>query len=135
LESVRFLADQYPEAVLAEYRDGHGGVVLHAVVAGGYPTPDAVRVRMDVPGVKPADLDLQIHGNLLTITGKREEEKEEKDRTYHRVERSSGSFSRTVTLPCAVDEAKVEAQYKDGILTVALPKTPEAKAHKIQVKA
>jgi hypothetical protein len=44
LESVRFLADQYPEAVLAEYRDGHGGVVLHAVVAGGYPTPDAVRV-------------------------------------------------------------------------------------------
>jgi HSP20 family protein len=98
-------------------------------------TPEAVQVRMDVPGVKAADLDVQVNGNLLTISGKREEEKEEKNRTYHRVERSSGSFSRTVTLPCAVEEAKVDAQYKDGILTVALPKTPEAKSRKIEVKS
>ena len=98
-------------------------------------TPDAVQVRMDVPGVKAADLEIQINGNLLTISGKREEEKEEKDRTFHRIERSSGSFSRTVTLPCSVDESKVDAQYKDGTLTVALPKTPEAKARKIQVKS
>jgi HSP20 family protein len=98
-------------------------------------TSDAVQVRMDVPGVKPADLDIQINGNVLTITGKREEEKEEKNRTFHRVERSSGSFSRTVTLPCPVDEGKVDAQYKDGILTVAMPKTAEAKARKIQVKS
>lgn len=98
-------------------------------------TADAVQVRMDVPGVKAADLDIQINGNLLTISGKREEEKEEKDRTFHRIERSSGSFSRTVTLPCAVDEGKVDAKYKDGILTVALPKTQEAKAHKIAVKS
>ena len=98
-------------------------------------TSDAVQVRMDVPGVKAADLDIQINGNLLTIAGKREEEKEDKDRTYHRVERSSGSFSRTVTLPCPVDETKVDAQYKDGTLTVVLPKTPEAKARKIRVKS
>jgi HSP20 family protein len=98
-------------------------------------TADSVQVRMDVPGVKAADLDIQINGSLLTISGKREEEKEEKDRMYHRIERTSGSFSRTVTLPCAVDEAKVDAQYRDGILTVAMPKTPEAKAHKIKVKA
>jgi HSP20 family protein len=98
-------------------------------------TPEAVQVRMDVPGVKAADLDVQVNGNLLTISGKREEEKEEKNRTYHRVERSSGSFSRTVTLPCAVDEGKIDAQYKDGILTVALPKTPEAKSRKIEVKS
>ena len=62
------------------------------------------------------------------------EEKEEKDRTYHRIERSSGSFSRTVTLPCPDDEAKIDAQYKEGILTVALPKTPDAKSRKIEVK-
>lgn len=98
-------------------------------------TADAVQVRMDVPGVKPADIDIQINGNLLTISGKRAEEKQEQDRTYHCIERTSGSFSRTVTLPCAVDEAKVDAQYRDGILTVAMPKTPEAKAHKIKVKA
>lgn len=98
-------------------------------------TAETVQVRMDVPGVKAADIDIQINGSLLTISGKREEEKEEKDRTYHRIERTYGTFSRTVTLPCAVDEAKVDAQYRDGILTVAMPKTAEAKAHKIKVKA
>lgn len=98
-------------------------------------TADAVQVRMDIPGVKAADIDIQVNGDLLTICGKREEEKEEKGRTYHRVERTSGSFSRTVTLPSAVDEAKVDAQYHDGILTIALPKTPEAKALKIKVKS
>lgn len=98
-------------------------------------TSDAVQVRMDVPGVNVKDIDIQINGNLLTISGKREEEKEEKDRTYHRVERTSGSFSRTVTLPCPVDEAKVDAQYREGILTVAMPKTAEAQARKIKVKA
>ena len=98
-------------------------------------TADAVQVRMDIPGVKAADIDIQVNGDLLTISGKREEEKEEKGRTYRRVERTSGSFSRTVTLPSAVDEAKVDAQYHDGILTIALPKTAEAKALKIKVKS
>lgn len=98
-------------------------------------TAEAVQVRMDVPGMKAADIDIQINGALLTISGKREEEKEEKNCTYHRVERTRGAFSRTVTLPCAIDEAKVDAQYRDGILTVAMPKTVEAKGHKIKVKA
>lgn len=98
-------------------------------------TDDAVEVKMDVPGVKPADIDIQINGNLLTISGQRQEEKQEKGRTFHRVERRSGGFSRTVTLPCTVDEAKVDAQYRDGILRVNMPKTAESKAHKIKVKA
>jgi len=90
---------------------------------------------MDAPGVKPDDLDIRIAGNLLTISGKREEEKEEKDRTFHRLERSCGSFTRTVTLPCEVDKARVDAQYRDGILTVSMPKTVEVKALKIKVKS
>ncbi|MCE9607728.1 MAG: Hsp20/alpha crystallin family protein [Planctomycetia bacterium] len=98
-------------------------------------TAETVQVRMDAPGVKPDDLDIRIAGNLLTISGKREEEKEEKDRTFHRLERSCGSFTRTVTLPCEVDQAKVDAQYREGILTVSMPKTVEAKALKIKVKS
>jgi len=98
-------------------------------------TDHQVEARMDVPGMKAEDLDIQVNGNLLTISGHRKEEKEEKGKTFHRVERSCGCFSRTMTMPCEVDEAKVAANYRDGVLTVTLPKTEAAKAHKIKVNA
>jgi HSP20 family protein len=98
-------------------------------------TDGAIEVRMDIPGMEAKDIDIQVNGNLLTISGERKEEKEEKGKTYHRVERRSGSFSRCVTLPCPVKEETVDAQYKNGILTVKLPKTEEAKAKKITVKS
>jgi HSP20 family protein len=97
-------------------------------------TEAAIEVRMDIPGMEAKDIDIQVNGNLLTISGERKEEKEEKGKTFHRVERRSGSFSRTVTLPAAVKEDAVDAQYKNGILTVKLAKTEEAKARKITVK-
>ena len=97
-------------------------------------TDTAVEVRADLPGFKAKDIDIQLHGNLLTLTGQREEDREEKGRTFHRVERRSGSFSRSITLPCPVTESEVAAEYRDGILTVTLPKTDEAKPHKIRVK-
>ena len=81
------------------------------------------------------DIDIQVHGNLLTISGEQKEEREEKGKTFHRVERRVGSFSRSVTLPCPVKEDAVDAQYKNGLLTVKLPKTDEAKAKKITVKS
>jgi HSP20 family protein len=109
--------------------------------AGGNPpsvdvseTENAVEVRMDVPGVKAKDIDIQLNGNLLTVTAHREEEKEEKGRTYHRVERQAGRYSRTITLPAPVVESEVAAEYHDGVLSVTLPKTDESKAHKIKVK-
>jgi HSP20 family protein len=80
------------------------------------------------------DIDIQISGNVLTISGKREEEKEEKGKTFHRVERSYGSFSRSVTLPCAIQENEVAAEYRDGVLKITLPKTEESMAHKVKVK-
>jgi HSP20 family protein len=98
-------------------------------------TDAGIDVRMDVPGIKPDDIDIQLSGNLLTISGHRKEEKEEKGRTFHRVERRSGSFSRTLTLPCAVKEDKVDAQYHDGVLTINMQKTEEAKSRKIKIKA
>lgn len=94
-----------------------------------------IEVRLDVPGAKPEDFDIQISGNLLTISGERKEEKEEKGRTWHRAERRTGSFSRSISLPCRVEEDKVQAEYRDGVLTVTLPKSEEAKAHKIAIKS
>ena len=98
-------------------------------------TPEAVQARMDLPGLKPEDVNIEIVGNTLRISGERKEEKEEKNETYHRVERRSGSFSRSVTLPCAVKEGEVTAEYANGVLTVTMPKSEQAKSHKIKVKA
>lgn len=97
-------------------------------------TDGAVEVRMDIPGIEAKDVDIQVSGNLLTISGERKEDREEKGRTWHRVERRAGSFSRSVMLPCAVKEDAVDAEYCGGVLTVKLPKAEEAKAHKIKVK-
>ncbi|MCC9608326.1 Hsp20/alpha crystallin family protein [Blastopirellula sp. JC732] len=93
-----------------------------------------VTVSMDLPGVDAKEVDIQINGNQLVISGERKEEKEEKGQTFHRIERRSGRFSRTTTLPCAVEEDKIDARMKDGILTVMLPKSPEAQSRHIEVK-
>jgi HSP20 family protein len=93
-----------------------------------------VKVRMDIPGIKPEDFDIQMNNNMLTVSGQRQEEKEEKGQTFHRVERRSGGFSRSITLPAAVSEDKVDAQYKEGVLTITMPKTEEAKSRRIKVK-
>lgn len=97
-------------------------------------TETAVEVKMDVPGIKPEDIEIQVRGNLLTISGKTQEEKEEKGREFHRIERRSGSFSRSVTLPCDVVGAKAKAEYKDGVLMLTMPKTEPVHAQKIEVK-
>ena len=97
-------------------------------------TPSTVEVRMDVPGMKPEEIDIQLANGVLTISGERKEEKEEKGKTFHRVERRYGSFSRSVTVPATVTEDKVDAQYHDGVLTITLQKTEEAKARKIKIK-
>ena len=94
---------------------------------------DAVDVTMDLPGMKAEDLDIRVVGNLLTISGDRKEEKGN-GKSYHRVERHMGHFSRSVMLPCEVNEAKVEATYDNGVLKIQLPKTEGAKPHKIKVQ-
>lgn len=96
-------------------------------------TDTSVDVRMDLPGYAFKDIEVQLTNNTLSVSGTRQEEKEDTGRTFHRVERRHGSFSRGVLLPCSVDETKIDAQYKDGILTIKMPKTEEAKARKIKV--
>ncbi len=97
-------------------------------------TDGAIEARVDLPGMEAKDIDIQVSGNLLTISGSRKEEREEKGKTFHRIERRLGSFSRSVTLPCPVKEDAIDAQYKNGTLTVKMPKTEEAKSRKITVK-
>ena len=98
-------------------------------------TDSKLEIKLDVPGIHREDLEIQLNANTLTITGKRDEKREEKEKNYHRIERHMGSFSRTVTLPCSVQEDKVEAEYHHGVLTVTLPKTEEAKTKRIKIKS
>ena len=92
-------------------------------------------VSADLPGIDSKDVEITVKENVLTLTGERKSGKEEKDGTYHRVERAYGSFTRSFVLPSTVDESKVNAEYKDGVLRIHLPKREEVQPRKIDVKA
>ncbi|MFO0707781.1 MAG: Hsp20/alpha crystallin family protein [Nitrospira sp.] len=91
-------------------------------------------IKAELPDVKKEDIKLNVHDDVLTITGERKYEKEEKSKKYHRVERAYGSFMRSFTLPEDADGSKVSAEYKDGLLKVRLPKSEKAKPKAIEVK-
>jgi HSP20 family protein len=95
---------------------------------------DNFYLRAEVPGVKPNELSISVMGNRVLLAGKREIQREHELVSYHRKERAEGAFSRTVPLPMAVEAERVEAKYADGILTVTLPKTEEAKPRQIAVR-
>ena len=92
-------------------------------------------VTVDLPGLKPEEVKVEFHNGALWITGERKEEKEEKDRTYHRVERSYGEFRRVLPLPSSVMEDKIEAKFTDGVLKVLVPKAEDVKSKRIEVKS
>lgn len=98
-------------------------------------TDDSLQIRMDVPGIKADEINIEVSGNTIRVSGEHKEEKEEKGKTFHRVERRKGSFSRALALPVAVKEDKVCAECKDGVLTITLPKTEAAKTQKVKVIA
>jgi HSP20 family protein len=89
--------------------------------------------KADVPGIKEKDLEISLTGNRLTVSGKREEEKRQEEERYFTYERSYGSFSRSFTLPEGVDPEHVQAELRDGVLTLNLAKKPEVKARKIEL--
>lgn len=98
-------------------------------------TADKITVKAEIPGLEAKDIEISMVGDTLTIKGEKKAEREEKDENYHMVERSYGSFSRAMKLPGVVDSEKVEATYKNGVLTVVLPKKEEVKPKAIQIKA
>jgi HSP20 family protein len=92
-------------------------------------------LKAEVAGVDPQDVDVRVENNVLTLRGERKFTEEAKRDSYHRVERSYGSFSRSFTLPTVVDTEKIKAEVKDGVLRVTLPKKEEAKPRQIQIQA
>ena len=95
---------------------------------------DNVVIKAELPGMNKDDIDLRVENNVLTLTGQRKREKEVTEDGYFRSERAYGTFSRSFTLPTTVDVSKIEASYKDGVLSVNLPKAEEAKPKQIDVK-
>ena len=91
-------------------------------------------IKVELPGVNKEDVRVSVEGGVLSITGERKAEKEEKNKKYHRIERSYGSFARSFTLPEGAAGDKVSAEFKDGVLRVHLPKDEEAKRKSIEVK-
>ncbi|MFB3885332.1 MAG: Hsp20/alpha crystallin family protein [Thermodesulfobacteriota bacterium] len=97
-------------------------------------TKNELVVKAEVPGMDPKNIDISLSDGVLTIKGEKKQEKEEKEADYHLVERSYGAFSRSVQLPSEVQEDKISAAYKDGILKITLPKSEEAKKKEIKIK-
>lgn len=91
-------------------------------------------VKAELPGLKKEEIKISVRGNLLTITGERKQEEETKNKTYHRVERQYGKFSRTISLPSEVDVNKIKAVYKDGVLHITLPKPETMKSKEVEVE-
>lgn len=99
-------------------------------------TAAAVVVTAELPGMDEKDVTVELQNGRLTLSGEKHEEHEEKKKDYTRLERSYGSFTRTIDLPAEIDEAKAAASFKKGVLTVTLPKTAAARAarKRIEVK-
>jgi len=98
-----------------------------------FETEDALTLKADLPEVKTEDIDVRVENQTLTLRGQRKFEKEEKIKGYHRIERSYGEFVRSFAVPSTVDTDKVQADYKNGVLTITLPKKEAAKPRQVKV--
>jgi HSP20 family protein len=97
-------------------------------------TAEQIVVKAEVPGIDAKDINISVTGDVLTIKGEKKSEREEEEENYHLVERSYGSFSRSLVLPAAVHMDKIEAKYDKGVLTVTCPKKEEVKPKAIEIK-
>jgi HSP20 family protein len=98
-------------------------------------TEDEFVLRADLPGLTENDVNIELEDNVLSISGERKAEHEERKEGYYRVERASGSFSRSLTLPEGVDPEQVRAQFDNGVLEVRIPKPEERKPRKVTISA
>jgi HSP20 family protein len=92
-------------------------------------------VKVELPGMSKDEVKITMQNNVLTVRGEKKRDKEGKENGYHRIERSYGAFQRCFTLPAAVDASTIDASFKDGILTLTLPRTEATKPKTIEVKA
>ena len=127
LSSLRDEIDRLFAAPLSELARTSPALDLHE-------DKDNFVVKIELPGMKKEDIDVSLHDGSLSISGERKGEEKFEGADVYRTERFFGHFQRTITLPAAVAADKIKAQYKDGILTVTLPKAEEAKPKQIDVQ-
>lgn len=122
------------------FGEGRSDVLGEAMGGGFFPAvdvfdeKDAVTLKAEVPGMKPEDVKIQVENDVLTLSGERKLEREDKKDGYLRVERSYGSFTRSFALPKGVDADKIEAAMNDGVLSLRIPKQPAPEPKRIDVK-
>ena len=127
----RLLADFRTRTPLGEEEMAQGAWVPAVDI---YETKDSIVLNVELPGVTKEDIALEVKDGTLTIKGEKKLEKDVKEENYHRLERTYGSFMRAFTLPSMVQQDKVKARFKDGILEIQIPKAEEAKPKQIRVE-
>lgn len=122
------------------FEQQYGGAREESLTTGAFVPPvdiyedeHSIQLKLEVPGIEEKDLDIKVENNVLTVSGERKFEKEQKEENFHRVERRYGSFSRSFTLPNTVSTEETTANYSNGVLTVRLAKRAEAKPKQIKV--
>lgn len=113
---------------------GFSTAAIPEVATDMYETDSDVVIKAELPGVKPEEVDVSVTNNVLTIKGEHKEEREDKETNYWRKELRYGNFSRSLRLPTSVDSDKADAVFKNGVLTLTIPKTEEVKPKQIKVK-
>jgi HSP20 family protein len=124
-------------SLFQEYNRGEGDALTTAAFVPPvdvYEDEHQIVLKLEVPGMKESDLDVQLENNVLTVKGERKFETEEKEENFHRIERRYGSFYRSFTIPSTVNPDSVKASYEAGVLKVELEKRAEAKPKQIKVE-
>jgi HSP20 family protein len=114
-------------------RSDQGALTTWAPAVDIYETENELVLKADVPDVNERDMDIQVENNLLTIRGERKFDKQVKEDNYLRVERTYGSFSRSFSLPSTINSEAIKADYKNGVLTIELPKRAESKPKQVKI--
>jgi len=133
LSDLRDEIDRLFDAPLAEFSNASQLLSGWTPALDVYEDKENFVVKAELPGMKKEDIDVSIHDGSVSVSGERKGETKHEDAEVYRAERFFGRFQRTVTLPAPVAADKVKAQYKDGVLTITLPKTEEAKPKQIDV--
>ncbi|MCK4755421.1 Hsp20/alpha crystallin family protein [candidate division WOR-3 bacterium] len=132
LVSLRDDMDRFFETFFGQHpedREGFWTPILDIEESNGN-----IVVKAEIPGMEKDEIKVSVRNNMLSISGERKQEIETKDKTFHRIERSYGKFSRTITLPSEIDADKIKAAYKDGVLNIVLPKPESMKPKQIEVE-
>jgi len=130
----RLFDQAFNEFVAPESRSGVASTLDWMPAVDIRESDDALTLFVEIPGLSKDDVSITLEKNVLTISGERKFEKDVEKESYHRIERAYGSFSRSFSLPANVQTAKVDASFVDGVLTVTLPKSEEAKPRQIEIK-